>query len=40
MGATKMDELRQREIYRMVAATMMVCGIAFGFIQLMGWVRV
>jgi hypothetical protein len=36
----KMDEIRERQICRIVAATMTVRVITFGFIQLMGWIRV
>jgi hypothetical protein len=35
-----MDEIRQREIFRHVALAMMVGSILFGFIRLMGWIRV
>ena len=35
-----MDEIQQRAIFRTVAATMMVASLTFGFIQLMGWIRV
>jgi hypothetical protein len=35
-----MDEIRQREIFRHVAMTIMLSSILFGFVELIGWVHV
>jgi hypothetical protein len=40
IGEAVMDDVRQREIFRHVALTIMVVAIAFGFVELMGWVKV
>ena len=39
-GGRRMDEAAQRKLYRNIALAIMVACIVFGFVQLMGWIRV